>query len=216
MIKANAKIPVAKEGIIFILPLAAISSLLWILKANVTAAIFSALTIFIIYFFRDPERVIPKDERAILSPADGKIIQIESCNEEGFLKSPALKVSIFMSIFDVHINRIPFSGKIVDLFYQSGKFFRAYLPKAAAMNEQNTLLLEAADGTRLVLRQIAGIIARRIVCWVRRGDEVAKGQRFGLIAFGSRVDIYLPEETHLAVQVGQKVWGGQTILGFLP
>lgn len=216
MIRANFRLPVAKEGIIFILPLAIVSILLWIIKINSAAIIFSLLTIFVVYFFRDPERWIPREEKAILSPADGRVIQVDSCVEERFLKGPALKVSIFMSLFDVHINRIPFSGKIVDLLYQSGKFFRANLPKASAINEQNALFLEAADGTRLVFIQIAGLIARRIICWVRRGDEVAKGQRFGLIAFGSRVDLYLPAQTRLVTQIGQKVLGGQSILGFLP
>ncbi len=192
------------------------SILLWIVKINSAALIFSLLTIFVVYFFRDPERLITSEGKAILSPADGRVIQVDSCVEEKFLKGPALKVSIFMSLFDVHINRIPFSGKIVDLLYQPGKFFRANLPKASVINEQNTLFLEAADGTRLVFIQIAGLIARRIICWVRRGDEVAKGQRFGLIAFGSRVDLYLPAQTRLVTQIGQKVLGGQSILGFLP
>ncbi len=216
MIRANIRLPVAKEGIIFILPLAIVSIFLWIVKINSAAIIFSLLTIFVVYFFRDPERLIPSEEKAILSPADGRVIQVDSCVEEKFLKGPALKVSIFMSLFDVHINRVPFSGKIVDLLYQPGKFFRANLPKASVINEQNTLFLEAADGTRLVFIQIAGLIARRIICWVHRGDEVAKGQRFGLIAFGSRVDLYLPVQTKLITQIGQKVLGGQSILGFLP
>lgn len=216
MIRTNFRLPVAKEGIFFILPLAIVSILLWIVKINSAALIFSLLTIFVVYFFRDPERLITSEGKAILSPADGRVIQVDSCVEEKFLKGPALKVSIFMSLFDVHINRIPFSGKIVDLLYQPGKFFRANLPKASVINEQNTLFLEAADGTRLVFIQIAGLIARRIICWVRRGDEVAKGQRFGLIAFGSRVDLYLPAQTRLVTQIGQKVLGGQSILGFLP
>ncbi len=210
------RIPVAKEGIVFILPLAIVSIFFWIIQVSSAAVFCALLTIFVVYFFRDPERSIPQEEKAILAPADGRIIQVESCVEENFLKGPAFKISIFMSLFDVHINRIPFSGKIVDLFYQPGKFSIANLPKASAINEQNTLLLEAADGTRLVLSQIAGLIARRIVCWVRRGDEVIKGQRMGLIAFGSRVDLYLPSRTNLVIQMGQKVSGGQSILGFLP
>ena len=216
MIRANFRLPVAKEGIFFILPLAIVSIIFWIFKINSAAVIFALLTIFVVYFFRDPERLIPGEEKAVLAPADGRIIQVDSCVEERFLKGPALKISIFMSLFDVHINRIPFSGKIVDLRYQPGKFFRANLPKASAINEQNTLFLEATDGTRLVFIQIAGLIARRIICWVRRGDEVTKGQRFGLIAFGSRVDLYLPAQTRLVTHIGQKVLGGQSILGFLP
>ncbi len=216
MKRTNFRIPVAKEGIVFILPLAIVSILFWAIKINSAAFFCTLITIFVVYFFRDPERSIPREEKAILAPADGRIIQVESCVEENFLKGPALKISIFMSLFDVHINRVPFSGKVVDLLYQPGKFLRANLPKASAINEQNTLLLEAADGTRLVLSQIAGLIARRIVCWVRRGDEVVKGQRFGLIAFGSRVDLYLPSRTKLIIRMDQKVLGGQSILGFLP
>jgi phosphatidylserine decarboxylase len=207
---------VAKEGMIFILPLAAITVFLWSLRFPVPAGFFSLLTLFVIYFFRDPERSIPPEEKAILSPADGQVIQVEHCVEERFLKGPAIKISVFMSLFSVHVNRIPLTGRIADSSYFSGKFFRANLDKASSANEQNALLLETLDGMRVLLVQIAGLIARRIVCWVDKGDRVVRGQRFGLIRFGSRLDIYLPPNIRVQAQPGQKAYGGQTILGYLP
>jgi len=180
------------------------------------AGFFSLLTFFVLYFFRDPERAIPPGEKAVLSPADGKIIKFEPCVEERFLKGPAIKISVFMSLFSVHVNRIPLTGRIVDSSYFPGKFFSANLDKASSANEQNALLIETADGVRMLIVQIAGLIARRIVCWVRKGDWVVRGQRFGLIRFGSRLDIYLPQNTRLLAQPGQKAFGGQTILGYLP
>jgi len=209
------RVPVAKEGLVFILPLVAMTLIFCGLRFTVSAGLFSLLTLFTIYFFRDPERSIPPDEKAILSPADGKVVQVEACREERLLKGPAVKVSIFMSLFSVHVNRIPSTGRVADSCYLPGKFVRANLDKASSCNEQNALLIETPDGVRLLLVQIAGVIARRIVCWVRRGDAVIRGQRFGLIRFGSRLDLYLPENSHLRARVGQKVCGGQTILGYL-
>lgn len=200
----------------FIIPLAVISLILWILWSTVLAGFFSLLTLFVISFFRDPERSIPPGEKAVLSPADGKIIKVEPSWEEHLLKGPTLKVSIFMSLFNVHVNRIPLTGHVIDISYQTGKFIRANLDKASAMNEQNALLMETPEGTRLLFVQIAGLIARRIVCWVKKGDAVERGCRFGMIRFGSRLDIYLPRNTQLQVRVGQKALAGQTILGHLP
>jgi phosphatidylserine decarboxylase len=136
--------------------------------------------------------------------------------EERLLRGPAIKVSVFMSLFNVHVNRNPLSGRIVDSSYSPGIFLRADLDRASAANEQNALLVETKEGTRLMVVQVAGVIARRIVCWVKKGDSVIRGQRFGLIQFGSRLDIYLPRDTQLQVRVGQKTLAGQTILGYLP
>lgn len=210
------KFPIAKEGMIFILPLGVISLILWIFRLPLLAGFCTLLTLFITYFFRDPERGIPPGDKAILSPADGKVVQVQPCVEERLLRGPAIKVSVFMSLFNVHVNRNPLSGRIVDSSYSPGKFLRAYLDQASAVNEQNALLVETAEGTRLTVVQIAGVIARRIVCRVKKGDSVVRGQRFGLIQFGSRLDIYLPQGTQLQVRVGQKVVAGQTILGHLP
>lgn len=212
----HLRIPVVREGLIFVFPLLGISVLLWILEISAWAWFFSLLTVFVISFFRDPERSIPAGDKAILSPADGKIIRLESCTEERFLKGPAIKVSIFMSVFNVHVNRIPLSGRIAEVAYRPGKFVSANLDKASVANEQNALLLEAAGGTKLLFVQIAGLIARRIVCWVRKGDPVERGRRFGMIRFGSRMDVYLPPNVQIQARLGQKVYGGQTILGYLP
>ena len=210
------RIPVAREGLVFILPLLGVSVLLWLLSAPVWAGFFSLLTLFVIGFFRDPERSIPGEEKAVLSPADGKIIRIDPVTEERFLKGPAVKISIFMSVFNVHVNRIPLAGRIVETAYRPGKFVSANLDKASAANEQNALLLEAAGGARILVVQIAGLIARRIVCRVGKGDAVERGRRFGLIRFGSRVDVYLPPGAKIQARLGQKAYGGQTILGYLP
>ncbi|KPK86237.1 MAG: phosphatidylserine decarboxylase [Deltaproteobacteria bacterium SM23_61] len=210
------KFPIAKEGMIFILPLGVISLILWIFRLPLLAAFCTLLTLFITYFFRDPERGIPPGDKAVLSPADGKVVQVQPCVEERFLRGPAIKVSVFMSLFNVHVNRNPLSGRIVDSSYSPGKFLRADLDRASAANEQNALLVETVEGTRLMVVQVAGVIARRIVCWVKKGDSVIRGQRFGLIQFGSRLDIYLPRDTRLQVRVGQKTLAGQTILGYLP
>ena len=210
------KFPIAKEGMIFIIPLGALSLLLWIVSFPALAAFCSFLTFFVIYFFRDPERAIPPGEKAILSPADGKVIQVQPCVEDRFLRGPAIKISVFMSVFNVHVNRNPLTARIIDSSYSVGKFFRADLDQASAANERNALLVETEEGARLVVIQIAGLIARRIVCWVKKGDRVVRGRRFGLIRFGSRLDIYLPPSTQLQVRVGQKTLAGQTILGYLP
>jgi len=200
----------------FIIPLAVISLILWALGGLVGAGFFTLLTLFVIWFFRDPERAIPPGEKAVLSPADGKVVQVQPCTEERFLKGPAIKVSVFMSLFNVHVNRNPLTGRIVDSAYARGKFLRADLDQASAANEQNALLVETTEGIRLLVVQIAGLIARRIVCWVKKGDAVERGRRFGLIRFGSRLDIYLPGNIAIQVQPGQKTLAGQTILGYLP
>jgi phosphatidylserine decarboxylase len=207
---------VAKEGMVFILPLAAITLVLWSLRLVVLSGVFSLLALFVIYFFRDPDRSIPPGEKAILSPADGKVIRVEPCVEGRFLKGPAIKISVFMSLFSVHVNRIPLTGYIADSSYFAGKFFSANLDKASAANEQNALLIETSEGMRILVVQIAGLIARRIVCWVGKGDRVRRGQRFGLIRFGSRLDIYLPQNVQVRARVGQKAYGGRTIMGYLP
>jgi len=212
----EGKFPIAKEGMIFIIPLGGLSLVLWIIPFPALAAFCSLLTLFVIYFFRDPERAIPPGEKAILSPADGKVIQVQPCVEERFLRGPTIKISVFMSVFNVHVNRNPLTARIIDSSYAAGKFLRADLDRASAANEQNALLVETSEGARLLVVQIAGLIARRIVCWVKKGDSVVRGKRFGLIRFGSRLDIYLPPSTQLQVRVGQKALAGQTILGYLP
>ncbi len=210
-----ANFPIAREGLAFIIPLAVTSGVLWGIGVLAGASFFTLATLFVLYFFRNPEREIPPGEHLVLSPADGTVVQIESCQEDKWLKGPAVKISIFMSVFNVHVNRNPITGRIVEASYSRGRFIRADRNEASLSNEQNALLVENGAGARLVVIQIAGILARRIVCWVNKGDGVERGQRFGLICFGSRLDVYLPETTSVQVRLGEKTRAGQTILGAL-
>ena len=175
------------------------------------------LAIFCGAFFRDPERFVPRKAGSLVSPADGKILSItETEAPEAAAMGASIKVSIFMSVFNVHVNRVPAAGRIVGIYYRPGKFFSANLDKAAEENERNLIVMDDEQGRRLAFVQIAGLIARRIVCFVEPGDEVEKGQRCGLIRFGSRVDLYLPPATEIDVSVGQHVKAGETIVGYLP
>ncbi len=174
--------------------------------------LFWIFVFFSLYFFRDPERSIPVEKNAIVSPADGKVIVIRKVKENAYLKGPTTQVSIFMSIFDVHVNRIPMSGTVGYFKYYPGKFLPAYREKASTDNEQTVIGIEN-NGTKILFKQIAGIIARRVVCHVREGFHVTKGKRFGMIKFGSRVDIFLPENVEVNVKLNQKVKGGESIIG---
>ncbi|UCD86145.1 MAG: phosphatidylserine decarboxylase family protein [Deltaproteobacteria bacterium] len=211
----DSKIPVAREGYPFIIVPALVTLLLALAGTIYPAILFLAISLFMVYFFRNPEREVPEDDRAVVSPADGKVIKIERVREEEYLKAEALKVSIFMSVFNVHINRIPFPTRVVEAGYHPGKFFVASEDKASVDNERQSLLLETEGGKRLLLNQIAGVVARRIVCHAREGEYFEKGQRFGLIRFGSRVEILLPPETELLIREGDRVKGGQSIVGYL-
>lgn len=179
------------------------------------AAAFGALALFTAWFFRNPQRSSPKSDRAVVAPGDGKIVEICEELEPRFLKDRRVRISIFLNIFDVHVNRIPCQGTVEQVAYQPGRFLVASRPEATIQNEQNALLIRAAQGVRVLCVQIAGLIARRIVCWVTPGEQVACGERFGLIRFGSRVDVFLPLDTKLHVKVGDHVRGGETLLGEL-
>jgi phosphatidylserine decarboxylase len=167
---------------------------------------------FTIGFFRDPERAICAYPQAIVAPADGKVVDIETVNEPQFLSGPVTRVGIFMSVFNVHIQRAPIAGEIKLVNYQPGKFLNAHVPQAALTNENRLIGIEAGDGYRVAVRQIAGLIARRIVGWAGKGDRLKKGQRFGMIRFGSRVELYLPTGTDILTCVGASVQAGATIL----
>lgn len=177
--------------------------------------IFTVLTVFVVCFFRNPERYFEEAEKVIISPADGKVIKIENVETEGTISGKFLKISIFMNVFNVHVNRIPYAGKIEALHYHKGKFVSAHLDKASLDNERNEVLIRTDDGRLIWTVQIAGLIARRIVCWINPGMYLKKGERFGLICFGSRVDVYLPEDSKISVKLKDKVKAGQTPLGFL-
>lgn len=203
---------IAKEGYPFIFGSFVLVLLFWALHVYSLTILFLLLTIFIVYFFRDPERTPPLEENAIISPADGKVIIAEKVYVEGHLKKEVLKISIFMTVFNVHVNRVPLDGEVIDIDYHPGKFLNASFDKASSENERNELLIRDKKGREILLVQIAGLIARRIVCYLSEGSKVVKGERFGLIRFGSRLDIYLPLEVELHVKVGQKVKAGETML----
>lgn len=207
------RIPVALEGTPFIL-FAAFATLIAALLNNQAAAVIGlAVTTFTLYFFRDPSRVVPDDATALVSPADGRIILIEQVVDDCYLQARVQKISIFMNVFDVHVNRVPFAGLVEKIVYSPGKFYSADSPRAGLENETCAVLLDGGQGRRMAFVQMAGLIARRIVCWAEKGDLLSKGSRFGLIRFGSRVDLYLPLELRLEVAMGQRVKAGQTILG---
>jgi phosphatidylserine decarboxylase len=206
--------PIAKEGLLFLIPMVLLTIILGIMGWKIWMSLGIFFSLFIAYFFRNPRRQIPNLQNVILSPADGRIIHVGECEEERFLKEKALKVSIFMSIFDVHLNRAPVSGKVLERNYLRGRFLVANMEKSSLLNEQNAVILETEDRLKILLIQIAGIVARRIVCYAKAGDLLRKGEIFGLIRFGSRVDLYLPPEVKPIVRVGQHVKGGESIIGY--
>jgi phosphatidylserine decarboxylase len=173
------------------------------------------VTVFTCYFFRDPDRTISNHAKAVVAPADGKIVKAERVDRGPFNNDTCVKISIFMSVFNVHVNRIPYAGNILKLEHRPGKFFSAHLDKASRQNEQNSIFLETDDGNKISLVQVAGLIARRILCKIQVGESVGRGQRFGMICFGSRVDIYLPVDADVHVSVGNRVKAGISILGYL-
>ena len=206
--------PIAKEGLPFLIPAIILTLLFAGLGWKVLAIPVLLLTLFIAFFFRNPKRKIPSLRNIILSPADGKIIHIGECQEDRFLKQKALKISIFMSPFNVHINRAPASGKVLETRYHPGRFLVASRDKASLLNEQNAFVMETEDRLKILLVQIAGFVARRIVCYVKTGDLLKRGESFGMIRFGSRVDLYLPTDVKPIVRVGQRVKGGESIIGY--
>ena len=182
-----------------------------------TALIILAIVSFLalaltIYFFRDPDRIIPNGTDLVLSPADGKVIEIKEEIENEFLKTAATRVSIFLSVLDVHVNRIPMAGTVEHFRYQRGSFVKAYKREASDVNEQTVIGIEDQD-RKILFKQIAGILARRIVCDVRQGNRVRAGERFGIIKFGSRVDIFLPKNIEVRAKLNQKMKGGESIVG---
>ena len=169
---------------------------------------------FVLQFFRDPARAIPGSDRTVVSPADGRIVAVER-TEDPYLKRDARKVSVFMNVFNVHANRSPVAGEVRESWYSKGSFINAALDKASRENERNALWLRTAAGMDVTCVQIAGLVARRILCYAKAGDRLARGERFGFIRFGSRVDVYLPLEAAVKVELGQKVYCGATVVAEL-
>jgi phosphatidylserine decarboxylase len=204
---------IAKEGYPLILTAAALTILAFLIGWRVVGIAVGLATLAIVGFFRDPERNVPTGEGLIVSPADGRVVSIGKVQSDSPFGDAATRLSIFLSPLDVHINRMPVAGRIDEVRYQAGKFLAAYKNEASQRNEQNALRVVDNQGRSLGVVQVAGVLARRIVCRVKRGDSLARGERFGLIMFGSRTDIYLPKRCRLQVAEGQKVKGGETILG---
>lgn len=212
------KWPIAPEGLPFILGALAIavaSYLLWP-KGWPLAVFFILLTLFCTWFFRNPTRVPPAGEALVVSPADGLVIYAGPEKAGRNYPVDGQRVSVFMNVFNVHVNRAPVSGKVTRVLYNPGKFLVASVDKAALENEQNGVLIETPAGRVVGYVQIAGLIARRIVCDLSQGDTVAKGQRVGLIRFGSRVDIFLPADVVIKVSKGDRVTAGESVVGVMP
>jgi phosphatidylserine decarboxylase len=209
------QVPVAKEGYPFIGFAVFCTVILALLGLTIATIVSFIATTFIVCFFRDPERFVPTRPDTLVSPADGKVILVEKIPENPFTGGEVTKVSIFMNVFNVHVNRIPCNGKVEKVLYKPGKFYSADSAQGGLENEYCASIISTPQGSPLAFVQIAGLIARRIVCWLEPGDEVIRGRRFGLIRFGSRVDLYLPITTEVIINKGDKVRAGETVLGYL-
>jgi phosphatidylserine decarboxylase len=198
---------IVKDAIVFLVPLLLLTGLSFMLGMTVAGIILLLLCAFVAFFFRNPQRVIPEDPKLIVSPADGRVVKVEKVGN-------VTKLSIFLSIFDVHVNRSPIGGRIAAMDYQKGRFRAAFNHAASVENERNIIMVSQGN-IKLVFTQIAGIIARRIVCWKKVGDTVEKGELVGLIRFGSRVDVLFPAGTEATVQAGDRVRGGSTPIGVI-
>jgi phosphatidylserine decarboxylase len=197
-----------KEGYYFGLPLLVLGGVAYIAQWPVAAVILVCLALFVFSFFRDPERVIPKDAGAVVSPADGRVVVVTDEENAG---RPGKRVSIFLAVWNVHVNRAPAEGVITKLEYKPGRFLAAMRERASTENEQNVFTL-ATDAGEMIFKQIAGLIARRVVSWKKSGERVARGERIGLVRFGSRADIWLPQEAEILVKVGDHVKGGASVV----
>jgi len=211
----NTNTPIAAESLPFIAIGLGLSFLCFFMHWLVPLALSLAFTGFVLFFFRNPQRTTPTVANGVVAPADGCIVYLGPATEE-HLEGEVQKVSIFMSVFNVHINRVPVSGTVIDSFYCHGKFLDVRDERATFENERQGLVIETAAGHRLTVVQVAGLIARRIVCYAVTGSALEQGRRYGLIRFGSRLDVYLPQGTEIKVRLGERTVAGETILGILP
>jgi phosphatidylserine decarboxylase len=210
----NFGIPVAAEGWVFILPPAALTLVAFLLGWKSPGYVLLVLTLFVLFFFRDPDRTVPEGKDVVVSPADGTVIVLKDIYEPDYLKQDVKQISIFLTVFNVHVNRAPIGGNVELVKYNPGKFHVASVDKASLDNEQTAMVI--MNGTRKILvKQIAGLIARRIVCYAKPGDTLKTGERYGLIRFGSRVDLFLPKDADIKVKLGDRVSGAQDIIGVL-
>jgi phosphatidylserine decarboxylase len=210
--------PIHKEGYKFILIFALVTALLAMLS-NSLGLIGFVVTLWCIFFFRDPERITPRDENVIISPADGVVTRVEfgvvAPDDLGYGNKKFNKISVFLNVFNVHVNRVPVSGTVSKVSYKPGKFLSANADEASDENERNSVVVKTAKGKEVIFVQVAGLIARRIVSDLNEGQEVVAGERYGIIRFGSRADIYLSEEVEIKSLVGQTMIGGETIIAKL-
>lgn len=211
----DPQIPVTREGYPFIAFAGFMTLIFAVLEYELIAIIGIVLTGFVVNFFRDPERIGPNEEDAFVAPADGKIILVEKVFDEKYLQEHAYKISIFMNVFDVHVNRLPFAGEVEKIIYSPGKFYAANSVQAALENENCAVVMSTSGNFRYAVVQVAGLLARRIVCWTEKGDSLERGARYGMIRFGSRVDIFLPQQVQIEVATGKTVKAGETILGYI-
>jgi len=202
---------IAKEGLLFIAPSLALAVLLLYAGWWPLSVVFLLLAAAFVFFFRDPVRKIPEDERLVLSPADGKVLMIDSLPSHPDLPGPVTHICIFLSLFDVHLTRAPLTGTVRRVDYHPGKFFPAYRDEAGKLNESNSLLIQG-EKLAVFLKQIVGVAARRIKCFVRADDRIVRGQKIGLMYFGSRVEVFLPPGTKIKTEVGQKVKAGESVI----
>ena len=201
-----------REGFTFGLPVLALGAAALLLHWTAAGAVLVALALFVFSFFRDPARVIPAEAGAVVSPADGRVVVV---SEEEFAGKRGKRISIFLAVWNVHVNRAPAAGTITGVQYRPGRFYGAMRARASFENEQNIIHL-ATDAGEMVFKQIAGWIARRVICWKKPGDKVARGERIGLVRFGSRVDVWLPREAEILVAPGQTVRGGSSVVARWP
>ncbi len=211
----KSRMPIAAPGLKFIVTAIVVTVLIFIAGWAILGWTALFITIFICWFFRDPQRSVPDKPNCIISPADGRIIVIDRRQTNDFTHQSCIKISIFMNVFNVHVNRIPFKGVVEDVIYVPGKFINASFDKASEHNERNALIIKTDSGAIYTVVQIAGLIARRIVSKVKKGDMVERGNRYGMICFGSRLDLYLPLDSKIEVAIGQKVEAGSTIIAYL-
>jgi len=206
---------IAREGWPFLIVTGALALVLTVLDYRVAAVVAWLVFAFVLQFFRDPGRVIPQGARAVLSPADGRVVKVERARDP-YLDRDALKISVFMNVFNVHSNRSPVDGVVMNVWYNAGSFVNAALDKASLENERNAMHLATVRGQDVTCVQIAGLIARRILCYAKVGDTLARGQRYGFIRFGSRVDVYLAPDAVAKVAIGDRVRATATVIAELP
>jgi len=203
---------IVPEGLLFVIPSFILACLSFFFAYRAMGFLLLIFSLFILWFFRNPERKVP-EEAGVVSPADGRVVEITQVTMTDLINGKFTKIGIFMNVFNVHVNRVPYAGKVKSIVYKKGRFFAANNDKATLLNEQNAIVIDIGQGQELLTVQIAGLIARRIVCWLEEGMAVSRGERMGLICFGSRLDVYFPKTFQLKVSIGDKVVAGETIIG---